>query len=278
VSVPETAASPLADRVHVEVSDHLAEVALARPEKHNALDRAMFDALSAAIDDIAADSAIRAVVLRGDGPSFCSGLDFPSFIVAGSAPDELFVRRDGEPANLAQRIAYGWRALPVPVIAAVHGACFGGGLQIALGADARIGAPDARMSVMEIDYGLIPDMGISQSLPRLVRDDRARVLVYSGRIVDAAEAAEIGLLTRIDDDPAGAARALAEAIAARSPDAVRAAKRLANEGFGADPERGLALEEELQRSLLATPNQIAAATAKLSGEPARFEDAGAQPA
>jgi enoyl-CoA hydratase/carnithine racemase len=258
--------------VRVEVSEGVAEVALDRPRKHNALDRAMFDALSGAIDAVAAAPSIRAVVLRGEGPSFCSGLDFPSFIAAGSSPEELFVRRDGESANLAQRVTYGWRALPVPVIAAVHGACFGGGLQIALAADVRIGAPDTRLSVMEIDYGLIPDMGISQSLPRLVRDDIGRELVYTGRIVDASEAAQVGLLSCIDADPTAAGRTLAAAIAARSPDATRAAKRLANEAFGAAPDRGLALEEELQRSLLATPNQIAAATAKLTGEPATFED------
>jgi len=262
-------------RVSVDVVEHVAEVALRRPEKHNALDRSMFDALSDAIDEVAATPAARVVVLRGEGPSFCSGLDFPSFIAAGSSPDELFVRRPGEPANLAQRVTHGWRALMVPVIAAVHGACFGGGFQIALGADIRIGAPDARLSAMEIDYGLVPDMGISQTLPRLVRDDRARELLYTGRIIDAAEAAEVGLLTQLADDQLAAARALAAAIAARSPDAVRAAKRLANEAFWAGPERGLALEEELQRGLLGSPNQIAAVTAKLGGGPAEFADPGA---
>jgi enoyl-CoA hydratase/carnithine racemase len=265
-------ATEAGERVAVEVDSGVAEVVLARPRKHNALDRAMFDALSAAIDELRAARSVRAVVLRGDGPSFCSGLDFPSFIASGSSPDELFVRRDGEPANLAQRITFGWRTLPVPVVCAIHGACFGGGLQIALGADVRIGAPDARLSVMEIEYGLIPDMGLSQSLPRLVRDDRARELVYTGRIVESPEAVEIGLLTLLADDPAAAARTLAGQIAARSPDAIRAAKRLANEGFGASPDRSLALEEELQRSLLGTPNQMAAAMAKLGGQPPEFED------
>jgi len=232
----------------------------------------MFDGLSGAIEELREAPSVRAVVLRGEGPSFCSGLDFPSFIASGSSPEELFARRDGETANLAQRVTYGWRTLPSPVICAIHGACFGGGLQIALGADLRIAAPDARLSAMEIEYGLIPDMGLSQTLPRLVRDDRARELVYTGRIVDAAEAAELGLVTRLDADPAAAARKLAERIAGRSPDAIRAAKRLADEGFGAPAERSLALEEELQRSLLGSPNQIAAATAKLTGEPARFEN------
>jgi enoyl-CoA hydratase/carnithine racemase len=261
-----------AHRATVEVAEHVAEVVLRRPEKHNSLDRAMFDALAAAIDEVAATPAARAVVLRGDGPSFCSGLDFPSFIAAGSGPEELLARRPGDPANLAQRVSHGWRRLAVPVIAAVHGACFGGGLQIALGADLRIGAPGARLSAMEIDYGLIPDMGLSQTLPRLVRDDRARELIYTGRIVAAPEAVELGLLTRLDEDAVAAARALAGEIAARSPDAVRAAKRLANEAFWAGPERGLALEEELQRTLLGSPNQMAAAVAKLGGEPPEFAD------
>jgi enoyl-CoA hydratase/carnithine racemase len=266
------AAAPETDRVTLAIEGGVADVALARPRKHNALDRAMFDALSDAVDELREARSVRAVVLRGEGPSFCSGLDFPSFLASGSGPDELLSGRDGEPANLAQRIAYGWRTLPVPVICAVHGACFGGGLQIALGADLRIGAHSARLSVMEIDYGLIPDMSLSQTLPQLVRDDRAREVLYTGRTVEGPEAAEIGLLTRLEDDPAAAARALAEQIAARSPDAIRAAKRLANEGFGAAPEEGLALEADLQRSLLGTPNQIAAATAKLSGEQPTFED------
>jgi enoyl-CoA hydratase/carnithine racemase len=261
-----------AARVSVRVTEHVAEVALRRPEKHNALDRGMFDALCEAIDELTAKPSARAVVLRGEGPSFCSGLDFPSFIAAGSGPEELGIRRAGEQVNLAQRVTHGWRSLAVPVIAAVHGACFGGGLQIALAADVRIGAPSARLSAMEIEYGLIPDMGISETLPRLVRDDLARELLYTGRIVDAAEATELGLLTRLEDDPVAAARALAVEVASRSPDAVRAAKRLANEAFWAVPEQGLALEAELQRTLLGTPNQVAAVTAKLGGQAPEFAD------
>jgi enoyl-CoA hydratase/carnithine racemase len=262
-----------AERVSTVVDGGVATVTLTRAEKHNALDPPMFEAISATIDDIAGNPAVRCVVLRGEGPSFCSGLDFPSFMVDGGSPVDLFVHRDGEPANLAQRVAYGWRALPVPVIAAVHGACFGGGIQIALGADVRIGAPGTRMSIMESDYGLIPDMSITQTLAGLVRDDVARELIYTARKVEAEEALEIGLLTRIDEEPVVAATVLAEEIASRSPDAVRAAKRLIAEGLGAPPEVGLALEEELQRELIGSPNQIAAVTAKLSGEPAKFSDA-----
>ena len=266
------AGAAASERVSTVVDGGVATVTLTRPEKHNALDPAMFEAISAAIDAIGANSAVRCVVLHGEGPSFCSGLDFPSFMAEGGSPVDLFTHRDGEPANSAQRVAYGWRALPVPVIAAVHGACLGGGLQIALGADLRIGAPGTRMSVMESDYGLIPDMSITQTLAGLVRDDIARELIYTARIVEAEEASEIGLLTRIDGEPVVAATALAEEIASRSPDAIRGAKRLVAEGLGAPPEVGLALEEELQRGIIGKPNQIAAVTAKLSGEPPAFSD------
>jgi enoyl-CoA hydratase/carnithine racemase len=147
-------------------------------------------------------------------------------------------------------VAYGWRELPVPVIAAVHGACLGGGLQIALGADVRIAAPDAQLSVMEIVHGLIPDMSITQTLPRLVRDDVARELVYTGRKVGAEEALELGLVTRIADDPRAAAHELAATIAERSPAAIRSAKRLLNEAPEFSPAEALELETELQRALI----------------------------
>ncbi len=155
-------------RVRIEVTGHVAEVVLDRPEKHNALDPAMFAAIGDAVDRIAGEPTVRAVLLRGDGPSFCSGLDFPSFMKEGGSPVDLFVHRDGEAANLAQRVAYGWRALPVPVIVALHGACFGGGCQIALGADVRIAAPVTRLSLMETEFGIIPDMSITQTLAGLV--------------------------------------------------------------------------------------------------------------
>lgn len=260
------------DRVRIEVSEGVAEACLVRGEKHNALDWAMLEALSDAVDEIAAAPGVRAVVLRGEGQSFCSGLDFPSFFGSDASPENAFARREGEPANFAQRTTYGWRALPVPVIAALHGACFGGGLQLALGADIRIAAPDTRLSVMEVRFGLIPDMGLTQALPRLVRDDVARELTYSGRIAEADEALQIGLVTRIAGDPAAAAHELAAQIASRSPDAIRAAKRLLAEAWNADAAAGLGLEAGLQRTLLGSANQIAAATAELTGEPASFGD------
>ncbi|MBA2522013.1 MAG: enoyl-CoA hydratase/isomerase family protein, partial [Solirubrobacterales bacterium] len=171
------------ERVAVEVEGHVAEVRLSRPEKHNALDFAMFEALGGALDQLASDESIRAVVLRGEGPSFCSGLDFPSFIAEGRPIDDMLARREGNVANLAQRVAYGWQTLPMPVIAAVHGNCIGGGAQIALGADLRMVAPNARISIREAHWGLIPDMGITRSLPRLVRFDVAKELVLTARVL-----------------------------------------------------------------------------------------------
>jgi len=160
----------------------------------------------------------------------------------------------------------------VPVIAAVHGTCFGAGLQIVLGADVRIAAPDARLSVMESKWGLVPDMAITSTLPRLLPIDLAKELTYTARIVSGAEAAELGLVTRVAADPLAAARGLAAEIAGRSPDAVRAAKRLYNEAWHAPVEDGLLLEAQLQRGLIGSPNQLAAVRAGMSKQPAHFID------
>ncbi len=261
-----------AERVQIEIADHVADVRLTRADKHNGLDARMFAAINEAIDELRAAGGVRSIVLSGDGPSFCAGLDFQAFAAEDGAGPTLLDRAEGEVANFAQRVAYGWRQLEVPVVAALHGACFGGGLQIALGADIRIAAADTRMSVMEMRYGLVADMSLSQTLWRLVGDDVARELTYTARVVEAPEALELGLVTRIADDPAAAARELAGEIAARSPDAIRRAKRLADEAPLLSAAEGLALEAELQRELLGSPNQLAAVTAALTRQPAEFSD------
>jgi enoyl-CoA hydratase/carnithine racemase len=241
-----------AERVSIEISDGVADVRMVRAAKHNGLDWRMFTALNEALDELGADGSLRAVVLSGDGPSFCAGLDFKSFTEGdGDLAGDGLERAEGALPNFAQRVAYGWRELAVPVVAALRGACLGGGLQIALAADIRIAAPDTSLSVMEIEYGLIPDMSITQTLPRLVGDDVARELVYTGRRVEAAEALELGLITRIADDPRAVARELAERIAARSPEAIARAKRLLNDAPELSPAEALVLETELQRELLA---------------------------
>jgi enoyl-CoA hydratase/carnithine racemase len=259
-------------RVRIDVADHVADVALTRPDKHNALDGAMFEGILAAAEEVAATPGVRAVVLHGEGPSFCSGLDVASLMSGPISLDDI-LERNGRRSNIAQRACTDWIDLPVPVIAAIHGNCFGGGLQIALGADIRIAAPDARLSVMESRWGLVPDMGITSSLPRLVPIDVAKELTYTARIVSGVEAAELGLVTRVADDPLAAARALAAEIASRSPDAIRAAKRLYDASWNAPVEEGLVLETDLQRNLIGSPNQLAAVTAGLTKQPAEFVDA-----
>ena len=260
------------ERVRIDVVGHIADVRLVRSAKHNALDWEMFTSLDEASDELAERSDVRAVVLSGDGPSFCSGLDFPSFMSEPSRMEQIFERRDGDRANLAQRITYDWQRLPMPVIASLHGNCIGGGAQLALGSDIRVAAPDVRISVMEVKYGLIPDMGLTQTLLTLVGLDVAKELTFTGRFVEAEEALRLGLVTRIADDPLDAAGELAAEIATMSPDAIRRGKRLLNEAARARSEESLELEAELQRELLGSPNQLAAVQAALGGEPAEFSD------
>jgi len=258
----------MSPRVTIEVSDHVALVTLNRPEKHNALDGAMFEGIVEAAEQVARMPEVRAVVLHGAGPSFCSGLDVSAF---GSL-DTILDRPEGQRANVAQRTCTGWIDVPAPVIAAVHGNCFGGGLQIALGADVRFAAPDARLSVMESKWGLVPDMGITSTLPRLVRIDVAKELTYTGRVLSGTEAAELGVVTHVADDPLAAAQELAAEIAGRSPDAMRAAKRLYDTSWHGPVEAGLLLETELQVGLIGSPNQIEAVRAGMAREPATFAD------
>jgi enoyl-CoA hydratase/carnithine racemase len=262
----------LNDRVTVTIADHVATVALSRPDKHNALDEAMFDAITGAATTIAALDGVRAVVLHGIGKSFCSGIDLASFSGEGHTLLDLMRRDPGRRASQAQRAAIDWLELDVPVIAAVHGNCLGGGLQIALGADIRIAAPDARLSIREIHWGVVPDMGITATLPRLVSIDVAKELTFTGRIITGDEAARLGLVTRVADDPLAAAQDLAAEIASRSPDAVRAAKRMLSEHWNVPREIGLMVENEVQIGLLGSPNQSAAVAAGISGSLPEFTD------
>ncbi len=259
-------------RVSVEIESHVAVVTLTRPEKHNALDLPMFDAITAAAVGLRDEPGLRAVVLHGEGKSFCSGLDFVSVASSGDGLTGLTGPLDDPSPNYFQRPAYEWIRLPVPVIAAIHGNCLGGGLQIALAADIRICAPDAKLSVMESKWGLIPDMGITRTLPRLVGIDVAKELTYTARVFDGAEALRLGVVTSLSDSPLQAARELAAQIAARSPDAIRRAKRLFDEAWTGAPSETLGLEAELQKQLIGTPNQLAAATSGMTKQPAEFTD------
>ncbi|MET0898318.1 MAG: crotonase/enoyl-CoA hydratase family protein [Mycobacterium sp.] len=262
------------DRVRVQTSaGGVATVTMVRTDKHNALDQAMFEGLVNAAEQLAGDASVRAVVLHGDGKSFCSGLDVASFMSGQGGTGALLQRDSDRVANFAQRVTYDWSLVPAPVIAAIHGNCFGGGMQIALGADIRIAAPDARLSIMEIKWGLVPDMGITQVLPRLLPIDVAKELTFSGRILSGSEALALGLVTRTSDDPLASAMALAEEIAQKSPEAVQAAKRLYDQTWVSDDAAAaLKLESELQTGLLGSPNQITAVMAGMSGEKPVFAD------
>jgi enoyl-CoA hydratase/carnithine racemase len=262
------------ERVRVHVGeDGVATATMVRADKHNALDQAMVEGIIGAAEQLAGDRSVRAVVLHGEGPSFCSGLDIASFMAGPMGTDALLARDEGRAANFAQRTACDWAAVPVPVIAAIHGNCFGGGMQIALGADMRIATPDARLSIMEVKWGLVPDMGITQSLPRLVGIDVAKELTMTGRIVSGEDAAALGLVTRCADDPLEAALTLAREIAGRSPDAVRAAKRLYDQTWTSDDAvAALKLETDLQVALIGSPNQIEAVRAGMMKEPGNFTD------
>jgi enoyl-CoA hydratase/carnithine racemase len=262
-------------RVRIAVADHVATVTMTRGDKHNALDPAMFEALHEAIATLEVEPGVRAVVLHGDGPSFCSGLDTTSFSKDRGDPFERLVPRlPGRDVNFVQDVATGWTTrVPAPVIAAIQGNCFGGGMQIALGADIRIAAPDARLSVMEVRWGLVPDMGITRTLPPLTSLDRAKEITFSGALLSGTEAAAMGLVTRVADDPLAAAQALAANIAAKSPEAVRSAKRLYETTWrSADDRAALELESRLQAELMDSPNQREAVRAGATKIPGEFID------
>ena len=269
--------SATGDRVTIHVSVGVAEVTLNRPDKLNALDPAMFKAIIAAGERLSRMAGLRAVVLTGAGKGFCAGLDretFASIAGGGAAPTlgNLMERTHGL-ANDFQQAAYVWRTLPVPVIAAIHGVALGGGFQIALGADMRYVAPDARLSILEIKWGLVPDMSGVALMRELARSDVIRELSLTGRVFSGAEALSYGFATSLHADPlAAAARATAKEIAGRSPDAVRAVKRLLNMASDADTAAILLAESKEQAALIGSPNQLEAVRAGVEGRPGRFVD------
>ena len=262
----------MADRITIEVTGGVADVRMNRPDKLNAFDPEMFTALVEAGHAVRENRDVRAVVLSGEGRAFSAGLDFASFQDLGPDMPDLFARDGSSPANYAQSAAYLWHELPVPVVAAVHGVAYGAGFQLAMAADLRTVAPDARFSVMEIKWGLIPDMGGTQTLRDLVRADVAKELTYTGRVVSGEEAGELGLATHVTPDPRERAFDLAFEIASKSPDAVRAGKRLLNESWDGSRAAGLKLEEDIQRTLLGGANQIEAVQANFEKRPPKFQN------
>jgi enoyl-CoA hydratase/carnithine racemase len=258
----------------IDTATGIAHVVLNRPEKLNALDLAMFEAISETAKTLQADRSIRAVILSGNGRAFCTGLDIQSAlpptdfksIISSSGSggkswsQRLLERPEGQVANLAQDVGYRWRELNVPVIAALHGMCFGGGMQIALGADFRFATPDCKLSIMEAKWGLIPDMSATVTLRELVRIDVAKELTMTAKTLTGVEAAALGLVTRVMDDPLQEAKDFAKRIVERSPDSISLSKKLYQSTWVAVPEDYcLTVETELQKQLLGSWNQIAAA-------------------
>lgn len=262
------------DRITVSMSEGVADVRLVRADKMNALDAAMFNALVDTAARLRNEKGLRAVVLSGEGRAFCAGLDMGRFAAMGEGASDLrdLAKRTHGLTNHSQQAVWGWRQLPVPVIAAVHGVAFGGGFQLALGADMRFLAPDARMSIMEIKWGLVPDMAGTPILASLVRDDILRDLTFTGRIFSAQEAMSYGLATRICDDPRSVALETAREIAGKSPDAIRAIKRMLNNLSTANPGPALLAESVEQMKLMGSPNQTEAVRANIEKRAPKFAD------
>jgi enoyl-CoA hydratase/carnithine racemase len=254
----------------------VAEVILNRPEKMNALAPAMFDAIIDAGESLIVNSRVRAVVLRGEGRAFCAGLDLVNFenMKAGIDmidPARLIERTHGD-ANKFQRVATVWRDIPVPVIAALHGVAFGGGLQIALGADLRLVTADTKISVMDIKWGLVPDMAGMLFMRQLVRADVARDLIYTGRVVGGVEAVQLGLATRVVEDPYSTALTMTQEMTQRSPLALRAAKRMLNQWGNASDADLLLAEADEQSRLIGRAEQMEAVQANIEKRPPVFHD------
>ena len=263
----------MSDRVTISIEDGIAEVTLNRPDKLNAFDTAMFAAVSAAGERLQGEPGLRAVILTGAGRGFCAGIDtgllmeFARDLEALKA--EIVTPPPGQAANRFQHPCTVWADLPVPVIAALHGVCYGAGMQLALGADLRIAAPGTQLSIMEARWGLIPDMGLTKLLPGLMRADQALELILTARVLDAPEGLALGLVTRLASEPLEDARKTARAIAARSPEAARGAKALVRAAWPGGDDH-LALEARLQAALIGSPNQIEAVMAGMQKRPPRF--------
>lgn len=261
----------MSDRVAFAVNAGVADVQLARADKLNALNFEMFEAIADVIAQLGRLQGLRAVVLSGRGRAFCAGLDVKNMGNGSSKVGDLLERTHGV-ANLFQQVAWGWRTLPVPVIAAVHGVAFGGGFQIMSGADIRIAHPETRMAIMEMKLGLVPDMAGVALWRTLVRDDVLRELTYTNREITGTEAARLGFVTRLSEDPHAEALDLAREIAGKNPDAVRGSKRLYNEAADGDSASILLAESREQKAVIGSPNQLEAVVAGAQQRAAQFTD------
>lgn len=270
----------MSEHIGIRIDSGIAHVLLNRPEKKNALDGDMFEGLRQAAIDLAADPSVRVVVLSGAGDSFCSGIDLSNFgaMASGELSGEsesvkaAVADKSADGANRAQQLAWLWQEIPIPVIAAVSGVAYGAGLHIALGADIRIVSPDARLAFVEISWGLVPDMSGTQAMRRLIPLDLAKKIVFTGETLSGVQAVELHLATETSDAPLEAAFDLARTIAERSPDAIRAAKKLLNTSGLVPLADGLANEMVASSALMGTKNQVEAVMSKLEKRAAHFED------
>jgi enoyl-CoA hydratase/carnithine racemase len=264
------------NRIRLTLQQGVADVRLVRADKMNALDDDMFEALRRTAERLQTMPGVRAVVLSGEGRAFCAGLDTANFgrMASGQRRGDRLLQGERTPggSNPSQHAVMAWRELPMPLIAAVHGVAYGGGFQLMLAADLRFIAADTRLSIMEINWGLVPDMGGMVLLRGLVRDDVARELTYTGRVFSGSEAHQLGLATRVSVDPYADALALAREIAARPPKAMRAAKRLLDLAQHADARTVLLAESTEQAALIGAAEQVEAVKARLEKRPAAFVD------
>jgi enoyl-CoA hydratase/carnithine racemase len=269
-----------APRVLIDIENHVAHVRLNRAEKMNALDNAMFEAIVAAGEQLKADTNVRAVVLSGEGRAFCAGLDMGNFANMTKGDSNTAAEVTGDQgrlekrthgiANRAQYVSWVWRELQVPVIAALHGVALGGGCQISVGADMRYAAPGTKLCIMELRWGLVPDMGATPFLQKLLGDDVARELTYTNRVILAEEAKELGLVTRVCENPVEEALKVAAEIADRNPAAIRAAKRLLNNAPFEGAAETLLAESVEQDAIIGSPNQVEAVMANLEQREPKF--------
>jgi len=267
----------MSDRVSYTVENHIAHICLTRGDKMNALDHSMMDGIIEAGERLKADKDVRVAVLSGEGRAFCAGLDMANFAKMSSGSGSVTSKESQKLAdrthgltNRPQHVSWVWREAPVPVIAAVHGVALGGGFQLFCGADIRYAAPKTRFSIMEIRWGLVPDMGTTHVMGRLAREDKLKELAMTGRIFETDEAYETGFITRVCDDPLAAAMETAEGIASKNPDAIRGMKRLFNEHADREASKMLMLESVIQDDIIGTPNQIEAVRAELEKREAKY--------
>jgi len=270
----------MSERVRITIKDGVADVQLTRGDKMNALDDAMFEGLIEAGEKVSNDPAVRCVVLSGEGRAFCAGLDMGNFGKMAAAGDDggvsgrrSLAERTHGITNRPQQAVWAWRACPVPVIAAVHGVALGGGFQLCLGADMRFVHPETKMAVLEIKWGLVPDMAGTAIMRGLARDDIIRELTYTGRIFSGEDAGEYGFATRVTETPREDALALAAEIASKNPDAIRRDKVIFNSVATMSDTDALLQESRLQDQVIGKPNQIEAVMSALEKRSAKFSDA-----